>query len=719
MLRALRAPAVGYAWLLLGAVVVMILIVVAANVGSTGADTGIESDDTNAIGVLIGMPFQIAGMALLGSLHFTEDGIRASLFLPPLALTGLYLLMTARAARRCEAVPATGTRALLGAIVGLVVALVVTPLTWVLAMREDGAAVHTASISLFFGVWILTGLASYAGTSRAAGAGRPAWVPSDYASAARLWLGSVGVWLVASLVVLTVVAAVEVDLWMAILFPVWGVTAGLYTYALGHFGSLSFAGESTNIGDLGAGWAIALVVAALALAVLTSIAWHLRRDTREPALAQPGSWVVLPATYAVGGMLVWLVPSVVLSGGMGALGGSATLQPAFWLVFVLVVWGAVVELASRFLAPSLVTVLPPRVRALLRGPERVEAAPASATVAAETRPLTPEERARYQKIGIAAGVVAAVGILGWITVSIVNNQFYGPEDQAAAYLDALVDGDLDEANDLAPVDDDRADDSLLSSGIYSAAESRVTGYEIGDVTDQGDSVTMEVSLEGLDGSADAELVMEKDGHSSVLFDKWKVADGGLASVVTLAMPDGASDLSVNDEAVDPVDGDVWLLPGSYVFDAFAGNEWLESTGEPVVVAVDEDYQYADVPRATASAAFQEEVQSQIDTYLEACMASTDLEPENCPNAAYAYGDVRGVTWTLDEAPTADVEYFDGTFPADLSYGESGRATVSYEVDESYGYGPRDWQSETEETDLYLSSVTVTDEDGSLVVSISE
>lgn len=89
IIRGLRAPAVGYAWLLLGAVVAMVLIVVAANVGSTNDATGVESDDTNAIGVLIGMPFQLAGMALLGSLHFTQDGVRASLFLPPLLLTAL------------------------------------------------------------------------------------------------------------------------------------------------------------------------------------------------------------------------------------------------------------------------------------------------------------------------------------------------------------------------------------------------------------------------------------------------------------------------------------------------------------------------------------------------------------------------------------------------------------------------------------------------------
>lgn len=698
----------------------MILIVVAANVGSTGADTGVESEDTNSIGVLIGMPFQVAGMALLGSLHFTENGVRASLFLPPLVLTGLYLLMTARAARRAEVVPAAGTRALLAIGVGLAVAAIATPLTWVLAMRADGAAVHAASVNLFFGVWALTGLASFVGTSSAAGAVRPAWVPADYAAAARLWVSSVAVWLAASMVVLTVVAAVEVGLWVAILSPVWGVTVGLYTYALGNLGSVSFGGEYINVGDFDAVWTIVMILAALALAVLTSVAWHLRRDTREASLAMPGSWAVLPATYAVGGILVWLMPSVVLSGGMGEFGGSATLQPAFWIVFVLAIWGTAVEVASRFVAPSLETALPPQMRAVLRGPDRVVASPVTETIAAaEARPITPEERARYRKIGIVSGVLVAIGVVGWITVSIVNSQFYGPADQAAAYLDAVVGGDLDTANDLAPADDDEADDSLLNSAIYSASASRITGYEIGDVAEDGDTVTVDVRLEGLDGSADAALVMEKDGRTSVLFDKWRVADGGLASVVSLTMPDGASDLSVNGEAVDSVGDNVWLLPGSYDFDAFSSNKWLESSGEAVTIAVDEDYQYAEVPGAGASDAFREEVQAQIDAYLDACMAATDLEPENCPNSSYAFGDVRGVTWTLEQAPTADFDSFDGTFPADLSYGESGRATVTYEADQSYGYGPRDWQPQTEESDLYLNSVTVTDEGGSLLVSISD
>jgi hypothetical protein len=703
----------------------MVLIVVAANVGSTGDATGVESDDTNSIGVLIGMPFQIAGMALLGSLHFTENGVRASLFLPPLVLTTLYLVMTVRAARRSEVVAAAGTRALLAVIVGFAVAVVLTPLTWALAMREGGTALHTASVSLFFGVWALTGVASYVGTSRSAGAARPAWIPSDYVAAARVWAGTVVIWVIVAFVVLTIVAAVREDLWVGIVSPVWGPTVGLYTYAIGHLASLSFAGEGMNIADFSAVWTIVMIVGALALAALTSIAWHLRRDTRETSLAQPGSWAVLPATYAVGGIVVWLVPSVVVGGGVGEIGASATLQPAFWLVFVLIGWGLAVEVASRFVAPSLATALPMRLHTLLRGPARVEAPKTGEAVgggplaAAEARPLTPEERARYKKFGVIAAALAAVGILGWVAVSVINTQFYGPKDQVATYLDAVVDGDLAKVNDLAPTDGDLADGTLLTTKIYRAAEHRITGYEIGRVDRHGDTVSVNVRLTGTAHNVNAKLTLEKTGHTAGIFDKWRVADGGLAKTVSVSVPDGAGDLTVNDVPVDRIDDTVWLLPGDYVFDAFAGNPWLESSGEPITVSAGEDYQFADVPGAVASDAFREEVQRQIDTFLAKCIASTELEPKNCPNSAYAGADVRNVKWTMDQAPTPDFDGFDGTFPADLSYGDSGRATVTYEEDQSYGFGPADWQPQTAESDLYLSSVTVTEDGGSLLVTIDD
>src|SRR5689334_24668004 len=84
--RTLRGIAISYAITWGAAIVLTILIIVAANIGSTDDDTGVDSNDTNGLGVIIGMPFQLVAMALLGSLHVSESGVGVSVFFPPLAL---------------------------------------------------------------------------------------------------------------------------------------------------------------------------------------------------------------------------------------------------------------------------------------------------------------------------------------------------------------------------------------------------------------------------------------------------------------------------------------------------------------------------------------------------------------------------------------------------------------------------------------------------------
>lgn len=134
---------------------------------------------------------------------------------------------------------------------------------------------------------------------------------------------------------------------------------------------------------------------------------------------------------------------------------------------------------------------------------------------------------------------------------------------------------------------------------------------------------------------------------------------------------------------------------------------------------DEEYQQVEVPGPVASDAFRKEVQRLIDAYLATCMGSTKLDPDNRPNSTFGSGDVHNVKWTLTQAPTPDYNGFDGSFPADLSYGESGKARVTYESDESYGFGAPDWQAQDEEVDLYLSSITVTEDGDGLRVTVSE
>lgn len=101
-----------------------------------------------------------------------------------------------------------------------------------------------------------------------------------------------------------------------------------------------------------------------------------------------------------------------------------------------------------------------------------------------------------------------------------------------------------------------------------------------------------------------------------------------------------------------------------------------------------------------SAALEQQVDSALDEWLGECMDSTEAEPADCPQSIYAFGDVRNLSWELTTPPTVDFSFFDPSSPMSL-YTSDGVATATYEVDESYGYGPKDWAEETDESSLYF------------------
>jgi hypothetical protein len=93
-----------------------------------------------------------------------------------------------------------------------------------------------------------------------------------------------------------------------------------------------------------------------------------------------------------------------------------------------------------------------------------------------------------------------------------------------------------------------------------------------------------------------------------------------------------------------------------------------------------------------------EVDRAVAEFLDECLASTEPDPDGCPQSIYAYGDVRNLTWELTASPTVDYDFIDPTFPLSL-YASGGSATATYEVDESYGFGAADWVEETDESSL--------------------
>jgi len=724
VLRSAGAPLLAYAISLGASLVLMALVVlaIALEADGSGGDEPSGDIDIKVIGTLIGIPFQIAGMALGGSIGLGDDEFALHLFAPPLFITAVFVSAVLWLSRRSErATPTNSTveRAILAGCGALATAVVALVATRALAMRDDDVVMHAATLGLFLWTLLLAGVAAFAGRQSVHGSLWPRWAPTDVRRGVQLVTQHVLAWVVLLVPIAVVWMLVDSGLDAALYALVWGPTLALGAFAMGHVGAVTAAGETAFAWDLGWFPGIVLPLLAVVFTLVASLAWHLRRGQDRAWLANPASWATLPIAYAVGALLVCMVSTVRLSGALFGVDGAITYSGAYWLIPVLVLWGVAIEVASRFVAPAVAGALPGVLaRRLAKGPAHpLPPAPAGPP---QRIPMSPADRARARRGLIAAGLIGGVGLLGVLVLSIVGSTLADPEKRAEAYLDAVVAGDIDKVVDLAPVDEDEASLALLTEEVYAAADDRITGYEITDVEEFGDTITVTVDLEGPEDGDDVELTLTPDGKRALFFDDWKVDEGGLAREVTVSVPDTSTSIEANGVTVGAIggeDADFWALPGSYVFNPYGDNPWLEASDEPTSVPAEDTFGvYAESGQPGPSDQLREKVDTAIADWVNACMKATELSPEDCPQDAFGSGDTqRKVRWTLTTMPTVSWSYFDGSFPFNLSSEMTGEATVSYEYDASYGFGTPDWTKETEQEDLYVNA-TVDLVDGEPVVT---
>ncbi|MET0839769.1 MAG: hypothetical protein ABWY19_13365, partial [Marmoricola sp.] len=499
LITSLAAPALALLVTFGAAIVMSVLLIMALALASDGGSDSeaVNASEDSGLMFFVGLPFQLSAMALFGTLRTSNELFSAGLFAPPLLLTCVFLVALFVLSRRSENRAPSATaqqRAMVAGLNSVFVAAVAMVTARLFASRSDELTFHAASVSLLFGSLFLTFAGAYAGRWNAAGSLWPEWVDLDYVVAMRLWAQQILVWVVITLPVLFVFAVVKANLATAITTPLWGPTGGLYAYSLGHLSSASVGGESFFAWEDSALVGIVLVGLAIASTVVTSIAWDVRRLQRPNADAR--SWVTLPAVFAAGGLLVWLLSIVSVSGDAFWVSGSVTLQPALWLVFLLPVWGGATELLSRTMAPTSSAGLRARLASKPPRTSRERSGTGAEAPTALAQDLTPEQRARMRRVLIVGGGVLVMAVVAVVAYNVVNAKVYGPNGQAAAYLDAVAAADVEDALALAPLDDS-ADQSLMKQSVYAEADNRVTGYEITGVKTTGDTAVAQVDLRGV------------------------------------------------------------------------------------------------------------------------------------------------------------------------------------------------------------------------------
>jgi hypothetical protein len=270
-------------------------------------------------------------------------------------------------------------------------------------------------------------------------------------------------------------------------------------------------------------------------------------------------------------------------------------------------------------------------------------------------------------------VVALVG--GGITTAVVATSgpdAPGPDSVVQGYLTALSDGDAAGALKLGPKPPSR---TFLTHDILvkQQAVSKIRNVKLGDVDVFGDDASVPVTYMFGSKSVDTDFSLRKtSGH-------WKLT----ATVVSVDVGDISSlpELTLYGKPVTRSTIDVF--PGPLQFASGDPDFGITNDQADDFATDPDDYSYVSL-EASLSASGKKRVETAIRTKLTACSKVKTLEPSDCPQSDYPYGDVvpGSVVWKLT-GDMHDVDY-------EIDYETPTLVDVSGETDWSVTYRYKDW-----------------------------
>jgi len=738
------------------AAVAFILFAASGDSRGSGSDDVSSADAASTVGVLVRLPFLLASAGLLGQVTASVDtaigGAGASLFLVPLTITaaavgGAWLVTALRAP--VESVRRRWTDALLtGAVLGLVGALcaAVTGVEWSFsnALLDAGARLGANALGTFVGGFVVGVVGSALGHAfgRRAGDGRVGLsrlgiaVPVPFVRSGRaLSFGAVPVVLVGTCVgVLVALVKLGFAQTVALVLTVLP-TVVVYAFTLGGFGALE-GGSGSGDGDYAtlfsgqSGWLWLLVLLPVLTVLLAGIVRYLDGVRRE--WSDAGYTVGLVAAIAVVALLVTQVNVNV--GGFGLLGSNASVwvRMAWWVVPLAAVWGLLVEVVARLLAPSVVVTVPAVARWYARmahvlpsangaaagaraGEGRwpgadgaaVPGAPAGAGAAAGTgaaaRPID-KRRARIV-LGVGAGVVVLV-VGAAVGRAIVNDAYFSPSKPVEAYVDQLAGGDVDGAFALADADVPSADRELLTNDVYGKVDGRPSGSRVTKTRVDGDAATVTVTSKQGGRTVTQDFDVVKNGRTALFFDKWEMApvEVPTADAGTL-LPWDSESFTVNGHTLEG-NGAFRALPGTYTIGLpiDADRAGLVEAGEASVVVYPDGTSEASTqePLALAlTAAAKDDMAQDAAAFVSTtCLGQAVLEVDECGLHVWEWreDEAKNITWTAKAAPTVEASLTDdGTIAAHVT----GEATVAYRLPKA-DYLPAESPTEDDTYDFWIT-----------------
>ena len=702
-----------------------------------------------------------ATIPFMGNVHGS-----ASFFAVPLLLTAVpivALFLGGRYAAKRSAAQSTAGIWIESAITGLVFTLLVNIIGAIFAISLPVPSVKISPVgAVTFGsvlvALVIGTLATFAGRASVrpragAGVGVRASIRRSFEAVAVHY----GVFLAIAIPVVVLILGIKSG-WQATLSaPLWAPTAGLFMFGMGHlsavsrswnFGSSVASSSNSSGSDISfgfgnalaqygipgwAGWLLLLL--ALISILATSVFWYLRRG---PVVRNKiTDWAMLPAAFLVAGTLMTWLSSVTGTFDAGSLAsGAGSMTLAWWTPFFLMLWGGATEASARYAAPQLSRYVPLAIAHKIVPAQPAATAPAAVPTGYAApgdhpalAPRDPMSARTKRTLGLVLGSIGLVVVLvvgGVIAVNIIKGG-NGPDKAVNSYLQALQNGEASKA--MALSDPGLANDQrvLLTDEVYAKAGKRIDGFDIVSTKVSEDNATVVADLHQ-DGRKQQTTFNLRKSNPELLDDHWKMESSPLQSlritsdtpVRTLLVNGQELNVGLASSSTGSSSVNLPALPGEYTVELPSSEKYLTAPKSTTLVVIGG----AQAPptaslKVDASEAFKSEVMSQVDAHLAECLKSTEAEPANCPLNNYSSSrSSRNFHWTLTTKPTFSLSKDPyGSSPWRLRTQTPGKATVSYERDNSYGFGTAEWKPATDTTSVSISA-NVTLEDGKVKLTYS-
>lgn len=286
----------------------------------------------------------------------------------------------------------------------------------------------------------------------------------------------------------------------------------------------------------------------------------------------------------------------------------------------------------------------------------------------ERPPIAPQAKRRHAAAWIASAVVLVLFLVGGAVVLSLGNAAHAPELQVQAYLDALRDGEAENALAISGTAIG-ASDLLLTDEAYGNAEKRITSYTIGDSTVDGETATVTATITQGGVEYNQAFSLTRTGSDAVIFDIWALDEPALGAVsVGVTAPDDAVvEVGGVDASSARTDGAIELraLPGTYAVALGGDTPWYSAeTTAASVVGFGSETDDAGVLAVELTDQGTQSATDAVNAWLDSCIASTELAPAGCPFSAtnsLDY-DISNLVWTVTKPTFSIGEFADGVWP---------------------------------------------------------